>query len=319
MDRRTRPNKRIARFNVAENPRSLELIDRIETHLVPKLNAPIRLQEYGVGTFSALKTKSSLKKALKKQHITVNGQLASTATFIHGGETIKLTIREQVPPKKKLKLELKVLFEDEHLALISKPSGILVSGNSFKTIANALAQNLKPSTLKNATKPQPVHRLDYATTGILLIGKTSDSIRALNQLFETKKITKTYYAVTIGSMKPHGIINTKIDEKEACTEYRICDTVVSKRFDSLNLVQLNPKTGRRHQLRKHLASIGNPILGDATYGLENLILKRKGMYLHAFSLEFTHPFTEEKIYLKEEFPKKYGKLFSTIKQSYDSH
>jgi len=113
---------------VAESLHSLKLINRIETHLVPKLNAPIRLQEYGVGIFSALTTKSSLKKALKKQYITVNGDLASTATFIHGGETIQLTIPEQVPQKKKLKFELKVLFEDEHLALISKPAGILVSG-----------------------------------------------------------------------------------------------------------------------------------------------------------------------------------------------
>ena len=322
MDRRARLNKRIVFkiiFNVIESPNSLDLRDRIETHLVPELNASIRLQEYGVGIFSVLSTKSALKKALKKQYITINGEVVSTATFINGGETIKLTIPEQVSQKKKLKLKLKVLFEDEYLALISKPSGILVSGNNFKTIANALAQNLKPSLLKNATKPQPVHRLDYATTGILLIGKTSDSIRTLNQLFETKKITKTYYAVTIGCMKPPGIINTKIDEKEACSEYRVYDSVVSKRFDSLNLVQLNPKTGRRHQLRKHLASIGNPILGDVDYGLENLILKRKGMYLHAFSLEFIHPFTEKKIYLKDEFPKKYGKLFSTIKQNYDSH
>lgn len=319
MDRRTRPNKRIARFNVVESLNSIDLIDRIETHLVPKLNAPIRLQEYGVGIFNATMTKSALKKVLKKKNIKVNNTIATSATYIKGGECITLTVAKEKPAKKKLTLKLKVLFEDDYLALISKPSGILVSGNSFKTIANALAQNLKPSILKNATKPQPIHRLDFATTGVLLVGKTNDSIRALNQLFETKKITKTYYAVTIGSMKPHGIINTEIEKKEAYTEYKVCDTVVSKRFNRLNLVQLNPKTGRRHQLRKHLASIGNPILGDATYSLDNLILKRKGMYLHAFSLEFTHPFTEEKIYLKEEFPKKYGKLFSTIKQSYDSH
>ena len=91
-----------------------------------------------------------------------------------------------------------MLFEDEHLAMIHKPAGILVSGNGFKTIAKALSQNLKPSTLKDCTTLQPIHRLDYATTGILLIGKTSSSIRALNKLFENKAINKSYYAISIG-------------------------------------------------------------------------------------------------------------------------
>ena len=128
-----------------------------------------------------------------------------------GGECIKVSIPKEVSPNKNLALVLKVLFEDDHLALIHKPAGILVSGNSFKTIANALAQNIEPSNLPDATKPQPVHRLDYATTGVLLVGKTSSSIRALNKMFEDKKMMKTYYAVTIGEMKDEGIITTEID------------------------------------------------------------------------------------------------------------
>lgn len=193
--------------------------------------------------------------------------------------------------------------------MIHKPAGILVSGNRFKTIANALAQNIQRSMLPNATTPQPVHRLDYATTGLLLVGKTSSSIRALNGLFEDKAIKKTYYAVTIGEMNPRGKITSAIDGKKAQSTYTVSKSVPSKRFGKLNLVKLKPKTGRRHQLRKQLSGIGNPILGDTAYGIENLILNGKGLYLHAYSLQFIHPFTNKKVYFRDEFPQRFKKIF----------
>ena len=196
--------------------------------------------------------------------------------------------------------------------MIHKPAGILVSGNSFKTVANALAQNIKPSNLPDARKPQPVHRLDYATTGILLVGKTSNSIRVLNKMFEDKKIMKTYYAITIGDMDYRGKITSKIDGKKSQSNYTLSESVLSKKFGKLNLIKLNPQTGRRHQLRKHLSKIGNPILGDKEYGIQNLILKGKGLYLHAYSLKFIHPFTNEKIHLKDELPQKFNKIFIKI-------
>ncbi len=262
-----------------------------------------------MGIFQAAITKTALKKVLKKQYITVNGLIASTATFINGGELISLSIDEEVSPKKKLIFPLKVLFEDEYLAVIHKPAGILVSGNKFKTIANALAQNLKRSKLPDAAVPKPVHRLDFATTGILLVGKTSSSIRALNKIFENRGVTKIYYAVTIGEMDKQGEITTEVDGKQSQSNYTLCETVSSERFGKLNLVKLEPQTGRRHQLRKHLAAIGNPILGDKDYGIENLILNGKGLYLHAYSLQFIHPFTNEEVCLKDELPERFVKLF----------
>ena len=227
-----------------------------------------------------------------------------------GGEEIVLTIPERAIPKKKITFPLTILYEDSHLAAIHKPAGILVSGNSFKTIASALAQNLIPSTLPDATLPQPVHRLDYATTGILLVGKTSSSIRILNKLFENKTIIKTYYAITIGELPASGEITSAIDGKQSQSTFTVEKTVPSDRFGCLNLLKLTPKTGRRHQLRKHLRSIGSPILGDATYGIDNLILKGKGLYLHAYSLEFTHAFTKEKIFLSSKLPEKFKRIFS---------
>lgn len=271
--------------------------------------APIRLQEYGVGVFNSIPTKSALKKALKKGLITVDKTVATTATFINGGETIKLNIPEIKTPKKQLIFPLKVLFEDEYLAVIHKPAGILVSGNSFKTIANALPQNLKKSRLTDVSTPQPVHRLDYPTTGILLVGKTNSSIRILNKLFEDKEIHKTYYAITIGKMETKGKVISSIDSKKSKSKYKVIKSVPSDRFGRLNLVKLNPKTGKRHQLRIHLTSIGNPILGDKKYGKEGLILNGKGLYLHAYSLKFIHPFTKEKLCLKDGLPEKFKKIF----------
>jgi 23S rRNA pseudouridine1911/1915/1917 synthase len=195
--------------------------------------------------------------------------------------------------------------------VIHKPAGILVSGNRFKTVANALGQNLQGSNLPDATKPQPVHRLDYATTGLLLVGKTSSSIRALNKMFEDKKVEKTYYAVTIGEMKNQGKITSEIDGKKSQSNYQLFESVSSKRFGKLNFVKLKPQTGRRYQLRKHLSSINNPILGDVTYGIENLILSGKGLYLHAYSLKFIHPFTNKQVYFKDEFPQRFKKIFNS--------
>ncbi|WP_375237856.1 RluA family pseudouridine synthase [Aurantibacter sp.] len=254
-------------------------------------------------------SKSALKKALKKGFISVNGVIGTSATYIYGGETLTYSAPEIIPQKKQFKQKLDVLFQDDYLAIIKKPAGLLVSGNAFKTVTNALIQNLKKSSLPNATKPQPAHRLDYATTGLLLIGKTTLSITALNNLFKDKIIQKRYYAITIGKMQKSGTINTTIEGKDAISSYNVLSSVPSKRFEILNLVNLNPKSGKKHQLRKHLHSIGNPILGDKDYFLNNLILNGKGMYLHAYALEFKHPFTKEIISIKDQLPKRFRKIF----------
>ena len=182
-----------------------------ETHIVQKLETPIRFQEYGVGIFNTIPTKSGIKKAIKKELIFIDGILASTSKFISGGEKIELYQSEKSSTFERLKLDIEVLFEDDYLAVIYKPGGILVSGNKFVTIANGLTQNLKKSTLVDAVKPQPAHRLDYPTSGILLVGKTSTAIAELGKLFENKEIQKTYYAVTIGLMNTKGIINLPVD------------------------------------------------------------------------------------------------------------
>jgi len=277
----------------------------LESHIAKKQKEQIRIQEYAVGIFNTVPTKSGIKKAIKKKLILVNGLPTSTARIIIGGEKITLLNPKNKPLRKSLILRLAITFEDDYLAIIEKPPGILVNGNKFKTIDNALQQNLKKSSQIDAVRPRPIHRLDYPTTGLLLIGKTSSTIRALNQLFENKKIKKKYYAITIGKMNLKGAIKTNINKKTAITNYKTIQSVKSNRFEFLNLVELSPKTGRRHQLRIHLSSIGNPILGDQEYGIKSLILKGKGLYLHASQLDFTHPITKDKLSITSNLPKKF--------------
>ncbi|WP_417785335.1 RluA family pseudouridine synthase [Tenacibaculum sp.] len=281
----------------------------LETHFVKVIEPSIRLQEYAVGIFKTTSTKSSLKKAIKKGLVKVNGKTATTALHINEGDTIELFQLEEKAQKKHFNFTLEVLFEDDYLAIVYKPAGILVSGNSFATIDNALMQNLQKSTSPNTTRPRPVHRLDYPTSGLLLIGKTTESIIVLNQLFEKKEIQKTYHAICIGKMERNGEINFPIDDKKASTSFEVIQSIESPRFAFLNLVKLHPKTGRKHQLRKHLFSIGNPILGDKEYFLENKVLKGKGLFLHASTLTFTHPFSDKKITITKELPKKIKKIF----------
>lgn len=280
-----------------------------ETHIVPLQERAIRIQEYGASIFTTIPTRSALKKAIKAGSILVNGQVSTTGTLLNGGETIELLELEEKLSEKQFTLSLSIVYEDEYLAVIKKPAGIVVSGNTFKSIDNALTQNLIKSGHPDAVRPRPVHRLDYPTTGLLLVGKTSASILALNTLFEQKEIHKTYHAITIGSMSKNGMIQSPIDDKKAISKYQVLRSIPSDRFGTLNLVELSPETGRRHQLRKHLSGLGNPILGDKDYGKEGLILKGKGLYLHASRLKFKHPFSKEIMNIESSLPKKFIKIF----------
>lgn len=280
-----------------------------ETHIVPQVAVPKRLSDYAVGIFVSIPSKAGIKKAIKKGLLIVDGKRGLSGQYIVGYETIEL-LEDESLTKKNIDLALDVLFQDDYLAVIYKPAGLLVSGNKAKTVTNALEFNLSPSSQTNAVKPQPVHRLDFATSGLLLIGKTADSIRKLGKLFENKTIQKNYIAITQNTMPIDGIIDCPIDEKESFSTYKVIQTIPSDKYNCLNLVQLTPKTGRRHQLRIHCAHIGSPILGDSLYGTEGEILKGKGLYLHAHSLEFTHPYTEEKLSIKKEVPKKFDRIFS---------
>lgn len=283
---------------------------KIETHKVPQLNNRIRLSEYAPGIFKTIFSKKGIKKAIKKGYVKIDGDKGFTSNYILGEETIELFQPKTPQNKPLIDIPLEVIFEDEYLAIINKPSGIVVSGNKKYTLENALPNTLKKSTKIDALqRPEPIHRLDYPTSGAILIGKTTQAVILLNLMFEARTILKKYYAVTIGKQNESGFIETLINDKVSKSEFKIISNLASRKYESLNLLELIPHTGRRHQLRIHLASIGNPILGDIKYGKEGLIGKGNGLYLHASSLVFTHPVTNQKISIDIPIPKKFLKLF----------
>ncbi len=282
---------------------------RIESHIVVDLQEKVRISDYAGGIFRTIPSRKGMKKAIDKGWVRINEKTASTGDYLFGGETIELSFEETIE-RPVIELEVGVLFEDQFLAIVNKPAGIEVSGNRKWTLENALSFNLKSSSELDVLKyPEPIHRLDYPTSGALLIGKTNTAVIELNRMFAEREIAKTYMAITIGKMPDSGIVDSEIDEKASESEFKLLQTVTSERFGYLNLVELSPKTGRRHQLRKHMAEIENPILGDREYGTEGLILSGKGLYLHSVSLSFIHPFTKEKLTVEAPLPKKFVKIF----------
>jgi len=284
-------------------------VARIESHIVVDLQEKVRISDYAGGIFRTIPSRKGMKKAIDKGWVRINEKTASTGDYLFGGETIELSFEETIE-RPVIELKVEALFEDQFLAVVNKPAGIEVSGNRKWTLENALSFNLKSSSELDVLKyPEPIHRLDYPTSGALLIGKTNTAVIELNRMFAEREIAKTYMAITIGKMPDSGIVDSEIDEKASESEFKLLQTVTSERFGYLNLVELSPKTGRRHQLRKHMAEIENPILGDREYGTEGLILSGKGLYLHSVSLSFIHPFTKEKLTVEAPLPKKFVKIF----------
>ncbi len=278
----------------------------IETHTVTHVEKRIRLQEYGVGVFESLPTKNALKKSIKKGLITINHQKAETSDWIEQGQVIRLYVDTGRAPHKIFKLDLKVLYEDEYLAVIHKPSGYPTNGNYFKTIENALAYNLEQTQEKDVLPfPQPVHRLDNPTSGVLLIAKTLSTKSLLSILFENHQIKKNYKAIVKGGLATNkGKINLDVGGKPSLTYFKV-QRNFQKNECNYSLLALRPKTGKTHQLRIHLASLGHPIIGDCLYGEGE---QKNNLLLHASSLEFKHPKTQKTLQIQSKLPHKFVKF-----------
>lgn len=281
----------------------------IESHIVPAIAKKIRLQEYAVGIFKMLPSKSGLKKAIKKEEVLLNGKVAKTSDWIEEHQQIDL-IQKEEKQLKVFQLKLEVVFEDDHLAIVNKPSGYPTSGNYFKTIEQALPFNLKLSPLPDALPyPIPVHRLDNPTSGLLIIAKTKSAQLLLHQDFEKKKIQKKYLALVTGETPLQSSIKTPIEDKDAFTSYKTLRSFKHQEV-TYSLLEITPKTGRTHQIRIHLSTSGFPIVGDKLYGTGLVIFKKKGLYLAAIGLEFFHPIGKNLLKIEIEFPSKFIKAVS---------
>ena len=235
------------------------------------------------------------------------------------GQTIDLLENPQSQPKI-FELKLTVLYEDHFMAAVQKPAGFSVSGNAYKTIYNSLPFNLKKSPEPDALPwPTPVHRLDNQTSGILLIAKTKTAQIELGNQFENHTIQKKYIAIVIGKVLSNGAIETPIEDKIAKTDFEVVTVVSSLKYKHLSLLNVYPKTGRTHQIRIHLASIGYPIFGDKLYVEEKMLHKGKGLFLCALEISFLLPKTSEEITLKIAIPHKFESLLQREKRRFETY
>lgn len=258
-------------------------------HIVQKIDFPQRFSDYTCGIFKQLPSRKGVKKAIKKGELLLNGKKAETGHWVNETDCIELLDLELSPPKT-YERTIEVIYEDEILAIVNKPAGVVVSGNQFQTLQNMLPYNLSKSSEIDSLKwPRPVHRIDKSTSGLVLIAKTRIAHATLGKYFEQNLIQKTYIAIVTGTPACKGEIKTEVNGLAAISSFKKIKTVNSLRDGTLSLLELHPKTGRTHQLRIHLASIGHPIAGDVLYGNEGETLLHHGLFLASTGLQFKHP------------------------------
>ena len=224
-------------------------------------------------------------------------------------------------------MSLEIIFEDEYILCVNKPNNVLVHHAHLSRNVADEDSLLQLIEAQKALKVHPIHRLDRKTSGIILLAKQKEYVADFQSLFTNNTIQKTYYGVVRGFSPESKIIDSPVKgrdakvHKDALTELKtlakITLNIPVKPYDSsrYSLVKLLPKTGRMHQLRVHMNKISHPLIGDAKYGDKNHDLMYEdqfgfnNLFLHAGQLEFTHPFTNEKMVLKATFPKDWLSLF----------
>ena len=263
---------------------------------------------------------SSLRKALLRREgsLLVDGKSVFLSTRVRSGEvlTVDVSDGETASPVVPVDFPLSVLWEDEFLLAVDKPAGITVHGAALTeesvTVAGAAAHYLDSSAV------HVVNRLDRGTTGVMLIAKSSYMHSRCTELLHTENFRREYRAVCEGIPAPAtGIIDAPIgrdessllrrcvraDGQRAVTEYEVLAT-----GNSRTLLRLAPHTGRTHQLRVHMASIGHPLTGDWLYGTEDKSLIARPA-LHSHMLRFIHPLTGETVEITASLPQDFANLW----------
>ncbi len=275
-----------------------------EEHTVGVIVLPMRFDQYAALHLENIPTKKSAYKLIKKGVLLLNGNHVSPEHRIVEGDCLSLF--EHLVKKPVFNLKLTVHHEDEVCAVIEKLPGFPVMGNFYKTIENALPFNLKESQERDKLLyPKPVHRLDSPTGGLLLIAKTASALSALSHQFQMRKVKKQYSAIVSGKVPLHGEIKTPIEGRDAHTVYQRIDYVNSLHTEWISIIKIDLLTGRTHQIRKHMASIGHPVIGDEMYAI-NGTFRGKGLFLWSTLLEFKHPKTDDVICITISPPPKFS-------------
>jgi len=286
------------------------------THEVPAAPPEERIDAYAVRVFDVLTSRNQAKKAIKAGELTRNGQPCRSAWFVAEGEEFVLTL-SRAPRLPALKMDLEVVYSDEWLAVVRKPAGIHVRGNHARTVHRALRHNLGiPDATDALPDPDPVHRLDYRTSGLLLVARTASVRPKLCKLFEERRIHKQYSAILLGKLEGEGEVRTPLDGREAHTRWRAVRHCRSLHVGWLTAAELEPVTGRTHQLRRHMTELGHPVLGDDLHH-KGKIYRGGGLFLSAVAQRFVHPVTQDVLSLEIDAPAKFQSMTSREARRWD--
>ncbi|MEO1442919.1 MAG: RluA family pseudouridine synthase [Chloroflexota bacterium] len=261
-------------------------------------------------------SRTQIQAMIKDGHVTVDGRQVKAGVKLNGGEQIAVTLpAEEATELEAEDIPLTYIYEDEHLAVIEKPAGLVVHpgvGNESGTLVNALLA--KYPHLMETERKGIVHRLDKDTSGLIVVGLHEDAIEDLMAQFKERVVDKTYLAFTEKSPPTlTGTIDAPIgrdpkqrkrmavvrDGKPALTEFE----VIEQEFAGEQaLVKCKIHTGRTHQIRVHLAFVNAPVVGDTVYGYRKQRVGLKRLFLHAAQLQFEHPVTEETMTFESPLP-----------------
>ena len=284
-------------------------------------------------------SRSGAAKLIESGAVTVNGKPAGKNYRVNPGDLIECILPEPVPiAAEPEEIPLDVVYEDKDLLVVNKPSGMVVHpapGNPTGTLVNALLYRCRGdlSGINGELRPGIVHRIDKQTSGLLVVAKNDETHRKLAAELEGHRITREYHALVQGGFRDEcGTIDLPIgrnpvDRKKmavvrdgrtarpAVTHY-----TVRERFGDITYLTLKLETGRTHQIRVHLSSIGHPVLGDTTYGGGKTLFERKhaalfdGQCLHAARLTFTHPRTGEEMTFSCPLPATFTALLDILRR-----
>jgi 23S rRNA pseudouridine1911/1915/1917 synthase len=295
-------------------------------------------------------SRTRIKNLILKEKLKVNNEIIqSPSKRIITGDRLSLHIPEpEVVSLKPYDFKLEIIYEDEDLLIINKPAGIIMhpgAGNYDKTVVNALMHYNKDSlsTIGDELRPGIVHRIDKNTSGLVVIAKNNETHENLSAQFSKHTITRVYQLLIWGKLRPSkGKIDTFLTRssknrqlmevsnskgKQAITNYKTIEVFENDKTPTLSLVECKLETGRTHQIRVHMTYMGNSIVGDDKYKkrykklknidikLESLISKLNRQFLHAKTLGFVHPKTNEEMIFSSILPQELSNLLKMLKNT----
>ena len=276
-------------------------------------------------------TRSAAARLLAEGCVTCDGAVPGKSYRIAGGEELCVTLPEAEEPEAVPQdIPLDVVYEDEDVIVVNKPVGMVVHpapGHPDGTLVNALLYHCagQLSGIGGAIRPGIVHRIDKDTSGLLVVAKTDAAHQALTEQMSVHSIHRVYHAVVYGNLKEDtGFVEAPIGrdpkdrKKMAVTQqnskYAYTGWQVLERFGNFTYIACKLKTGRTHQIRVHMASIGHPLAGDAVYGPKNCIRSLNGQCLHAKELGFVHPATGEWMQFDSSLPDWFQDYLSRLRK-----